>query len=164
MRGISLRASGCVPGSCGELTISLPGGKPSRAGVMPLVCGVHGRGAVPAAHPPQPPAARSLRLADAESAKRALHQLKKKWGAYLTLLTGVTRSKLNKVERNKVRPDALPAACLPLIACRLDALCLAAPCLPLSACAVLCADAPCLLDIRTGGGPHHCGGPRPRCH
>ncbi len=42
-------------------------------------------------------------LRDAEGARRALKLLKKKWVAYLTKLTGVTRSKLNKIERNKVR-------------------------------------------------------------
>lgn len=46
-------------------------------------------------------------LVDADKAKHALHQLKKKWGALLTLLTGVTRSKLNKIERNKVRSTGL---------------------------------------------------------
>ncbi len=42
-------------------------------------------------------------LADADTAKKALRMLRKKWVSYLNKLTAVTRSKLNKVERNKVR-------------------------------------------------------------
>eukprot|EP00798_Chlamydomonas_sp_ICE-L_P021926 gene21926-28972_t len=41
-------------------------------------------------------------LGDAESARRNVKLLKKKWISYLSKLTTVTRSKLNKVERNKV--------------------------------------------------------------
>jgi len=41
-------------------------------------------------------------LSDPEVAKKALKLLRKKWITYLNKLTGVTRSKLNKVERNKV--------------------------------------------------------------
>ena len=40
-------------------------------------------------------------LADAEGARKAVRQLKKKWVAYLNKLTAITRSKLNKIERNK---------------------------------------------------------------
>eukprot|EP00898_Chlorokybus_atmophyticus_P005400 jgi/Chlat1/5861/Chrsp4S06373 len=40
-------------------------------------------------------------LADAENAKTALRQLKKKWISYLNKLTAVTRSKLSKVDRLK---------------------------------------------------------------
>ncbi|KAK9823872.1 hypothetical protein WJX72_006072 [[Myrmecia] bisecta] len=41
-------------------------------------------------------------LADSEGPKRALRHLKKKWVAYLNKLTAITRSKLSKIERNKV--------------------------------------------------------------
>ncbi len=41
-------------------------------------------------------------LAEAESSKSALRQLKKKWLSYLNKLTAVTRSKLGKVDRKKV--------------------------------------------------------------
>lgn len=41
-------------------------------------------------------------LSDAETAKKSMRQLKKKWVSYLGKLTLVTRSKLNKIERNKV--------------------------------------------------------------
>lgn len=41
-------------------------------------------------------------LADADGARRAVKALKKKWVSYLNKLTAVTRSKLNKIERNKV--------------------------------------------------------------
>lgn len=41
-------------------------------------------------------------LADPEEAKRGLKQLKKKWISYLNKLTAITRSRLNKIERNKV--------------------------------------------------------------
>ncbi|GFH22123.1 uncharacterized protein HaLaN_19537 [Haematococcus lacustris] len=41
-------------------------------------------------------------LGDLENARRAVKALKKKWVSYLNKLTAVTRSKLNKVERNKV--------------------------------------------------------------
>jgi dynein heavy chain, axonemal len=40
-------------------------------------------------------------LSDAETAKKSVRQLKKKWVSYLNKLTGITRSKLNKIERNK---------------------------------------------------------------
>ena len=42
-------------------------------------------------------------LAEPDAARRALRQLKKKWVLYLNKLTAITRSKLNKIERNKVR-------------------------------------------------------------
>ena len=42
-------------------------------------------------------------LSDPDGAKTALRHLKKKWISYLNKLTAVTRSKLNKIERNKVR-------------------------------------------------------------
>ena len=42
-------------------------------------------------------------LADPDGAKTPLRHLKKKWISYLNKLTAVTRSKLNKIERNKVR-------------------------------------------------------------
>lgn len=45
-------------------------------------------------------------LSDAEAAKKTLRQLKKKWISYLNKLTAVTRSKLNKIERNKVSERA----------------------------------------------------------
>jgi len=41
-------------------------------------------------------------LADADSARRAVKALKKKWISYLNKLTIITRSKLNKIERGKV--------------------------------------------------------------
>ncbi|CAG9464381.1 unnamed protein product [Pedinophyceae sp. YPF-701] len=41
-------------------------------------------------------------LADPDEAKKALRQLKKRWMSYLNKLTGVTRSRLTKIERNKV--------------------------------------------------------------
>ncbi|CAD7695690.1 unnamed protein product, partial [Ostreobium quekettii] len=41
-------------------------------------------------------------LQDADAAKKALRQLKKKWLSYLSKLTTVTRSRLSKIERNKV--------------------------------------------------------------
>lgn len=41
-------------------------------------------------------------LSDAEAARKAVRQLKKKWISYLNKLTAVTRSRLNKIERNKV--------------------------------------------------------------
>jgi dynein heavy chain len=41
-------------------------------------------------------------LSDADSAKKALKALKKKWVSYLNKLTAVTRSKLSAIERNKV--------------------------------------------------------------
>jgi len=47
-------------------------------------------------------------LSDAEGAKKALRLLKRKWVSYLSKLTAVTRSKLNKVERNKVRHGTPP--------------------------------------------------------
>lgn len=40
-------------------------------------------------------------LSDPETAKKSVRQLKKKWVSYLNKLTGVTRSRLNKIERNK---------------------------------------------------------------
>lgn len=40
-------------------------------------------------------------LADAETARSALKQLKKKWVSYLNKLTGLTRSRLTKIERSK---------------------------------------------------------------
>jgi hypothetical protein len=42
-------------------------------------------------------------LQDPDAAKRELRALKKKWVSYLNKLTAITRSKLNKIERNKVR-------------------------------------------------------------
>ncbi len=41
-------------------------------------------------------------LAEPDSARKNLKLLKKKWVSYLNKLTSVTRSKLNKIERNKV--------------------------------------------------------------
>lgn len=41
-------------------------------------------------------------LQDAEQAKKSIRQLKKKWIGYLNKLTTITRSKLTKIERNKV--------------------------------------------------------------
>lgn len=41
-------------------------------------------------------------LQDPEAAKKNLRQLKKKWVSYLNKLTSFTRSKLTKIERNKV--------------------------------------------------------------
>ena len=41
-------------------------------------------------------------LADPETAKAGVRQLKKKWVSYLNKLTGLTRSRLAKVERSKV--------------------------------------------------------------
>jgi dynein heavy chain len=41
-------------------------------------------------------------LSDQDGAKKALRLLKKKWVSYLNKLTAITRSKLNKIERNKV--------------------------------------------------------------
>eukprot|EP00967_Tisochrysis_lutea_P013433 scaffold15027_cov25-Tisochrysis_lutea.AAC.1 len=49
-------------------------------------------------------------LADADSARRAVKALKKKWISYLNKLTIITRSKLNKIERGKVRPLLVVAA------------------------------------------------------
>ena len=40
-------------------------------------------------------------LSDAETARKAVRQLKKKWVSYLNKLTAITRSKINKIERNK---------------------------------------------------------------
>eukprot|EP00976_Prorocentrum_cordatum_P046185 932771-Prorocentrum_minimum.AAC.1 len=42
-------------------------------------------------------------LADADTAKSALRQLKKKWISYLNKLTGLTRSRLDKIVRKKAR-------------------------------------------------------------
>ncbi len=42
-------------------------------------------------------------LSDPDAARKNLKLLKKKWISYLNKLTAVTRSKLNKIERNKVR-------------------------------------------------------------
>lgn len=42
-------------------------------------------------------------LADPDEAKVELKALKRKWVSYLNKLTAITRSKLNKIERNKVR-------------------------------------------------------------
>jgi hypothetical protein len=39
---------------------------------------------------------------------RAVKALKKKWVSYLNKLTAVTRSKLNKIERNKVGLQGVP--------------------------------------------------------
>ncbi len=41
-------------------------------------------------------------LSDGENARKSVKLLKKKWISYLNKLTFVTRSKLNKIERNKV--------------------------------------------------------------
>ncbi|WIA33430.1 hypothetical protein OEZ86_006562 [Tetradesmus obliquus] len=41
-------------------------------------------------------------LSEPEGAKKALRVLKKKWASYLNKLTAMTRSKLSKIERNKV--------------------------------------------------------------
>jgi hypothetical protein len=41
------------------------------------------------------------RLYVAAQARKAVRQLKKKWVSYLSKLTGITRSKINKIERNK---------------------------------------------------------------
>lgn len=41
-------------------------------------------------------------LSDGENARKSVRLLRKKWISYLNKLTFVTRSKLNKVERNKV--------------------------------------------------------------
>jgi dynein heavy chain len=41
-------------------------------------------------------------LADPENSRAALKLLKKKWVSYLNKLTGVTRSKLSKIDRLKV--------------------------------------------------------------
>lgn len=41
---------------------------------------------------------------------QALKQLKKKWISYLNKLTAITRSKLNKIERNKVGSLAMKTA------------------------------------------------------
>ena len=41
-------------------------------------------------------------LSDPDLAKKSVRQLKKKWISYLNKLTAVTRSRLNKVDRNKV--------------------------------------------------------------
>jgi len=41
-------------------------------------------------------------LSDPDNAKKNMRQLKKKWISYLNKLTGLTRSKLTKIERNKV--------------------------------------------------------------
>lgn len=49
-------------------------------------------------------------LSDAETARKAVRLLKKKWVSYLNKLTAITRSKLNKIERNKVRPLVSTAA------------------------------------------------------
>ena len=57
-------------------------------------------------------------LSDPDGAKTALRHLKKKWISYLNKLTAVTRSKLNKIERNKVREGGTlrgwqnPAVCI----------------------------------------------------
>lgn len=40
-------------------------------------------------------------LSDTETAKKSIRQLKKKWISYLNKLTSITRSRLNKIERNK---------------------------------------------------------------
>ena len=40
-------------------------------------------------------------LADADGARAALRQLKKKWVSYLNKLTGLTRSRLSKIDRSK---------------------------------------------------------------
>ena len=49
-------------------------------------------------------------LSDAEAARKAVRLLKKKWVSYLNKLTTITRSKLNKIERNKARLRARPAS------------------------------------------------------
>lgn len=41
-------------------------------------------------------------LSDGENARKSVKLLKKKWVTYLNKLVSVTRSKLNKIERNKV--------------------------------------------------------------
>ena len=41
-------------------------------------------------------------LSDGENARKSVKLLKKKWVSYLNKLVAVTRSKLNKIERNKV--------------------------------------------------------------
>ena len=74
-------------------------------------------------------------LSDAEAARKAVRLLKKKWVSYLNKLTTITRSKLNKIERNKARPCACPAswqrlgcsatclqACVPLLGSMAEAL------------------------------------------
>lgn len=47
-------------------------------------------------------------LADPENSRTALKLLKKKWVSYLNKLTGVTRSKLSKIDRLKVNPPRKP--------------------------------------------------------
>ena len=42
-------------------------------------------------------------LGDGDNARKSVRLLKKKWISYLNKLTAITRSKLNKIERNKVR-------------------------------------------------------------
>jgi hypothetical protein len=44
-------------------------------------------------------------LSEQDGARKNLKLLKKKWISYLNKLTTVTRSKLNKIERNKVRAE-----------------------------------------------------------
>eukprot|EP00878_Enallax_costatus_P028259 GHUV01030509.1.p1 GENE.GHUV01030509.1~~GHUV01030509.1.p1 ORF type:complete len:141 (-),score=22.00 GHUV01030509.1:117-539(-) len=61
-------------------------------------------------------------LSEPEGAKKALRLLKKKWVSYLNKLTAITRSKLTKIERNKVwRGASLGNVCCPhsLLAYRL---------------------------------------------
>lgn len=41
-------------------------------------------------------------LSEPDGAKKSLRLLKKKWVSYLNKLTAMTRSKLSKIERNKV--------------------------------------------------------------
>lgn len=42
-------------------------------------------------------------LSDGDNARKSVKLLKKKWISYLNKLVAITRSKLNKIERNKVR-------------------------------------------------------------
>lgn len=63
-------------------------------------------------------------LADADSARRAVKALKKKWISYLNKLTIITRSKLGKIDRGKV----CGSACLWLCECVSVCVCVCAVC------------------------------------
>lgn len=45
-------------------------------------------------------------LSDGDNARKSVKLLKKKWISYLNKLVAITRSKLNKIERNKVQGEA----------------------------------------------------------
>lgn len=121
-------------------------------------------------------------LSEPEGAKKALRLLKKKWVSYLNKLTAITRSKLTKIERNKVShfvflmllygywPDGSTACddhVWSAVSCSRCKLCPAYACLLLEPHAV---QGWRLLGLHlqrlvlAGGCPHHIGGTCTRCH